>query len=248
MKKSLKALILCALASVVMFAVVYASPIKALAATSNISVESAAKDGNGLMPIPGSVVTGSARMTYPDGVSVNDSNSGVALVVDDGSIIGLLFFAEFDQDVSNDVVEVAYSVSYLGITYSGTVTLVTDSATEKSAYVVVGHVNLGATGYGKEINDLKGLIGNISNSTTLTGKDRVIEFNVGDSLPGDVIAAMANSKDVTLKFTFVYKGYVFCSTITSEDAKRLNDPSISWWGPCYLAKNFPTVWTGKTVG
>ena len=88
---------------------------------------------------------------------------------------------------------------------------------------------------------------NISNDATLTGENRVIEFNEGTALPGNIIGAMANSQNVTLKFTFVYNGFEFCTTITSEDAKRLNNPAIKWWGPCYLAENFPTVWTGKTV-
>ena len=104
-----------------------------------------------------------------------------------------------------------------------------------------------AEGYYKSINDLKDMIRIISNDPTLTGENRVIEFAEGDALPKDVIAALANSTGVTLKFTFVYKGFEFCSTITSEDAKRIYDPAIEWYGPCFLAENVPTVWTGKTV-
>ena len=248
MKKSLKALFLCALTSLVMFAVVYASPIVAKAATSNMSVEPVALDGDGLVPIPGTVVTGSARISYPDGVSITGANStGVALVIENGSTVYLLFYAEFDQDISNDVIEATYSISYLGTTYAGTVTLNADSDTEASAYVMAGHVGSVATGYYKQINDLKDMIDLVSKDSSLTGEKRVIEFNIGTALPKDVIATLANSTGVTVKFTFVYKGFEFCTTITSEDAKRIYNPDIEWYGPCFLAENCPTVWTGKTV-
>ena len=256
MKKSLKALILCGLASFVMFAVIYASPITAQATQStdtyNLPVESSALEGIGLAPIAGTSVSGSGSVTFPAGLSIDTSdtdNNGIALVIEPDNSIGLLIFVTFNEDVSNLTnVTASYNVSYLGNTYVGTTTLSPDAGEIKiqAGYIIVGSVN-SATGYGKEIQDLENKIGNISNDSTLTGENRVIEFNEGTALPGNIMAAMANSNGVTLKFTFWYEGFEFTTTITGEDAKKVYDPKVEWCGPCYLAENFPTVWTGKTV-
>lgn len=244
MKKSLKALFLCALTSLVMFAVVYASPIVAKAATQQLSIVD--EDNN---PISGSVI-----VTYSDDTVqlVSDPSYSYAMVYMDGDSVWAFFSLAIEGNEPSVTGSVAYTIVFNGQTYVGSDSLNTEFFTNQ----YITHTYLcktvmlydgGATGYGKEINDLKNHIGNISNDSTLTGENRVIEFSEGDALPRDVIAALANSKDVTLKFTFVYKGFEFCTTITSEDAKRLNNPSVIWWGPCYLADNFPTVWTGKIV-
>lgn len=246
MKKSLKALFLCVLTSLVMFAVVYASPIVAKAATHQLT--SIVDENN-------NALTGcSVTITYSDDTVtlVSGTDYNYAMVYNVGNSVHAFIVFTIDGNEPSVTGSAAYTLVYKGQTYVGSTSLTNefyDNGAITHTYLCreVVLFDGGATGYGKDLYDLKNSIGNISGSTTLTGENRVIEFNVGDALPGDVIAAMANSKDVTLKFTFVYEGYEFCTTITSEAAKKVYNPKVEWAGPCYLADNFPTVWTGKTV-
>lgn len=253
MKKSLKALILCGLASLMILTAVFASPVSVKAVPSTLS----------------------GSITLPS-VEIYDSNSNLAAIINtpvqidfeypygrdpytiDQYAFGLVpgefmyIYVNFDNtdpnvlnasDLQNVIAN--YSFSYNGVSYSGPTELTFYGGYAWAYYKWSDSGN--DTGYGKVINDLKNQISNISNDSTLTGENRVIEFNEGDALPKSVIASLANSTGVTLKFTFVYEGYEFCTTITSEDAKRVYDSKVEWAGPCYLANNFPTVWTGKTV-
>ena len=239
MKKSLKALILCGLASLVMFAVVYASPIIAQAATVSFDVY---EEGT-------TNVIGRATVTYDETLLSPSGYTGEVGYLCATDVVAIqIIFNVTSNPSSIDSLNASYDFVFAGTHYSGTAVL-TNSGTHPTEfnYTAGATAVTGTTGYGKEINDLKGQIGNISNDSTLTGENRVIEFKVGDALPKDVIAALANSTGVTLKFTFVYEGYEFCTTITSEAAKSVYDPEVDWAGPCYLADNFPTVWTGKTA-
>lgn len=239
MKKSFKALIFCVLTAFVMFAAVYASPIVAKAATQTNS--ETLLDESTLVPC------GSVTVIYDDS-EINFIGYTMDPIVGywmDSSDVAMMVVVDATPVNNVEVIKANYYFNFAGSTYSGTVDLVYDGYAN---YFMLGVVGNGSnTGYDEAINDLKDLIGNISNDPSLTGEDRVIEFAEGDSLPGDVIAAMANSKNVTLKFTFVYKGYEFCTTITSEAAKTVYNPEVDWAGPCYLADNFPTVWTGKVA-
>ena len=241
MKKGLKALILGGLASLVLFAVIYASPIAAQAAprTYNIVLYAEATGdecGNGII-------------SYDDSelYFYGDEECCVGYWMDTTDVaMQICAFARRDVDASNSV-PFSYSFTFAGSNYSGTVYLTYVGDDDYYFLGLISQEDSSATGYYKQINDLKDLISRISNDSTLTGDARVIEFNVGTALPKDVIATLANSTGVTVKFTFVYKGFEFCTTITSEDAKRIYDPEIEWYGPCFLAENCPTVWTGKTA-
>ena len=246
MKKSLKALILCGLASLVMFAVVYESPITAQAATQTQQATIVLENSNPAVNI------GTGTITYDDAeVLFNGFADVVGGYWLNTTEPALLVEVDAHPINNSNVTSIPFDYDFTlnGSRYTGRVYLSVDNINNPTYYYFLGSLisDTGATGYGKVINDLENKIGNISNDATLTGENRVIEFNEGTALPGNIIGAMANSQNVTLKFTFVYDGYEFCTTITSEDAKRLNNAKIEWWGPCYLAENFPTVWTGKTV-
>ena len=246
MKKSLKALFLCALTSLVMFAVVYASPIVAKAATHQLT--SIVDENN-------NALTGcSVTITYSDDTVtlVSGSDYNYAMVYNVGNSVYAFIVLAIEGNEPSVTGSAAYTLVYKGQTYVGSTSLTNEFFANES----ITHTYLcsevllfdgGATGYGAQINDLKNHIGNISKDATLTGENRVVEFNVGTALPKSVISTLANSENVTLKFTFVYEGYEFCTTITSEAAKKVYNPKVEWAGPCYLADNFPTVWTGKTV-
>lgn len=249
MKKSLKALILCGLASLVMFAVIYASPITAQAATHSITLPSYVYVDNGTGFVPGTEpVSGTVTINYSDGLTTNYEESRVDFWASDYCFFAVL---SFDQDVSSETISITYSITLNGQTYSGNGYMgcpdpSNNQWVEFSLMIYGDNSELGDLDvYGEAIYDLENKIGNISNDATLTGENRVIEFNEGTALPGNIMAAMANSNGVTLKFTFWYEGFEFTTTITSEDAKRVFNPKVDWCGPCYLAENFPTVWTGK---
>ena len=244
MKKSLKALILCGLASLVMFAVIYASPITAQAATQTQQATIVLENSNPAVNI------GTGTITYDDAEVLFN---GFAVVIG-----GYWFYTtepalqvEVDAHPINNSnvtsIPFDYDFTLNGSRYTGRVYLSVDDINSPTYYYFLGALisDGDATGYGKEIQDLENKIGNISNDSTLTGENRVIEFNEGTALPGNIMAAMANSTGVTLKFTFWYEGFEFTTTITGEDAKKVYDPKVEWCGPCYLAENFPTVWTGK---
>lgn len=241
MKKGLKALILGGLASLVLFAVIYASPIVAQAATETIPIYFEYTED----------VIGAATVYYDESEMEwcgGGSGIGGYWLDDPSDPVVLVEYYAYGESVSS--IYASFSLTLAGVTYSGNVELTPTEGYEVPCYSGYCHLakeDSSATGYYKQINDLKDLISRISNDPTLTGDARVIEFNVGTALPKDVIKALANSTGVTLKFTFVYEGFEFCVTITSEDAKRIYDPEIDWYGPCFLAQNCPTVWTGKTV-
>ena len=244
MKKSLKALILCGLASLVMFAVIYVSPITAQAATYSTF---------DIIDIDGNLLSGcSLTVTYSDDsvtVVSNPAYNSAQVFVDDNRVLAFIVFS-VEDDHPSMTASASYTFVFNGQTYVGSTSLEYEYDDGNNygcftKYVVLSDGD--ATGYGKEIQELENKIGNISGDSTLTGENRVIEFNEGTALPGNIMAAMANSNGVTLKFTFWYEGFEFTTTITSEDAKRVFNPKVDWCGPCYLAENFPTVWTGKTV-
>ena len=274
MKKSIKGLVLGLLATLAAFALVYAKPMVAQAGsysetrTEEVDVYEYVElfDENGEN-------YGGNEWVRRDEASVSmyfswtghDSEEDGLLDYDFGSpmwveldfVNGKLYlycdlqFIETDFEATGTF---SYNVIYNGINYLGTASLICDDIDDcdyENGYLWIELILTSdsneAEGYYKSINDLKDMIRIISNDSSLTGENRVIEFAEGDALPKDVIAALANSTGVTLKFTFVYKGFEFCSTITSEDAKRIYDPAIEWYGPCFLAENVPTVWTGKTV-
>ena len=245
MKKGLKALILCGLTSLMVFTAVCVSPIISKASQPLV------------YPIISEVSEETCgTVTYTVGNDVAFGRNIFSITgyyVDSRDVaIELAVYANPIGDGEGHIYG-TYDFDFAGKHYSGTVELFQagyDDEEGAYAYYFIGIVtpsDSSATGYYKQINDLKDLISRISNDSTLTGDARVIEFNVGTALPKDVIKALANSDGVNLKFTFVYKGFEFCTTITSEDAKRIYNPEIEWYGPCFLAENCPTVWTGKTV-
>ena len=253
MKKSIKVLVLGMLASLVMFAVVYAKPMVAQAGSHSFSgTEEVDRYENYEYwdEDEGEYVTDWRRLDSYDGhYSLYFSWTG-----HDSEDDGIDRSNPVDDQICvQDRCTCSYNITCNGVNYIGMISLINDDE-ETWNYGRLWITNCiltpssdTAEGYYKSINDLKGMISNITNDSNLTGDNRVIEFSEGTALPKDVIAAMATSSNVTLKFTFVYDGFEFCTTITSDAAKEVFNSEIGWYGPCFLAENFPTVWTGKTA-
>ena len=243
MKKSLKALILCGLASLAVFAIVFVSPVVTKAA--NLSTHSDVIYDE-ITCSPCGTVTYSWDSNVIDVMGFDPAFCGYWMDTEDVAALFIVSGTPLGSNPGN--IQATYDFSFAGGHYSGTATLIYQSVNggyDLYVFLAVVGSKGGAGAYFEQINDLKDMINIISGDSTLTGDDRVIEFSVGDSLPVEVIEALAKSNGVTLKFTFTYQGFEFCSTITSEAAKNGYNPAIGWYGPCYLAQNFPTVWTGK---
>ena len=246
MKKSIKGLVLGLLATLAVFAVVYAKPMVAHAESRSYSrTESSpfCESSTGAI-IRRENIDYSLYFSWTGNVSDAECIWDFNAYDDDGLYIFCVI--QFSGDEPNASGTCSYNLSYNGKIYTGIMTFV-NSGNILVQQDLVYPLDDSDTGYSKSINDLKGMISNITKDSTLTGENRVIEFAEGTALPKDVIAAMASSDNVTLKFTFVYEGFEFCTTITSDAAKEVFNSEIGWYGPCFLAENFPTVWTGKTV-
>ena len=248
MKKSIKGLVLGLLATLAAFALVYAKPMVAQAGSYSDSgteeIELYDLEDNYLGDVD---VDYSLYFSWTGNVSDVYGCDWWGYLYNNGCL-HICCWVEFDDDELNASGSCSYNISCEGNTYTGISSLVNWDGDDYIWFEVdLYPFDDSATGYYKSINDLKGMISNITKDSTLTGENRVIEFAEGTALPKDVIAAMATSNNVTLKYTFVYDGFEFCTTITSDAAKEVFNSEIGWYGPCFLAENFPTVWTGKTV-
>ncbi|MBO4907993.1 MAG: hypothetical protein J5476_01805 [Lachnospiraceae bacterium] len=73
---------------------------------------------------------------------------------------------------------------------------------------------------------------------------KVVFYNYNGAINYRIINALAKTQGVTLLYTFEYKGYVFTSAITSENAANIILENEDWYGSCYIAQNCPTALVG----
>ncbi len=73
---------------------------------------------------------------------------------------------------------------------------------------------------------------------------KTIEYTCPGALSGTIMQEMTKHQDVTLIYTFTYEGIIFQSTISGANAANVFSADIPWYGPCYIANNFPTVPVG----
>ncbi len=146
-----------------------------------------------------------------------------------------------------------YSFTYRSQTYSGTFALSVSSFNQN---VLTGKVSL-SQGSGSSSDSLtpeqsymrstERFASEIADASALaasTKKNVKMEYSTGSALPMNIMRAMTESKNVTLEYTFEFLGYKFKTTITPEAAQKAFKEDIPWYGPYYLASNFPTVVVG----
>ena len=101
-------------------------------------------------------------------------------------------------------------------------------------------------GINAKVNDIdmafKGL-----NPDGTVNETKTVEYNYNYAISEKIIEKLSQAEGVTLLYTFEYEGYVFTSTITSEDAAKIFSKDIPWYGPCYIASNCPTVMVSVAV-
>lgn len=160
----------------------------------------------------------------------------------------------FDQPLSSDVtINVSISFTRNGVSYTSVGTVL-GSATDPSVFYV-GTAVSGASGsssgsetpeqsYMKSTERFANEIADASALAASTKKNVKMEYSTGSALPMNIMRAMTESKNVTLEYTFEFLGYKFKTTITPEAAQKAFKEDIPWYGPYYLASNFPTVVVG----
>lgn len=80
-----------------------------------------------------------------------------------------------------------------------------------------------------------------------TGSEpKTITWDAGDSLPLSVMKKLAEAKNITLEFTFIYNGVEHTVVIPAGTA--IYDESIPWYGPEWLLGHFPEKGSGVSAG
>ncbi len=101
--------------------------------------------------------------------------------------------------------------------------------------------------FSNEINNKINEIGKAAQGLNADGSEnptKTVEYSCPGALDAGIMKAIANTPGVTFLYTYAYEGIVFRSTITSELAQKVISDDIPWYGPCFLAENFPTVIVG----
>ena len=95
------------------------------------------------------------------------------------------------------------------------------------------------------VNEIENAISDINTVIDENGKEviepKVIEYKCNTAISARIISAMTKAKNVTLLYTFEYDGIIFRAVITPEQAALIFNEKTKWYGPCYIAENFPTV-------
>jgi hypothetical protein len=148
----------------------------------------------------------------------------------------------------NATATVSFNFTYNGNNISRSVLLTKNAPNELSSDWVYGSFSIDNTSefarsINAKVNDIdmafKGL-----NPDGTVNETKTVEYNYNYAINEKIIEKLAQADGVTLLYTFEYEGYVFTSTITSEDAAKIFSKDIPWYGPCYIASNCPTVMVG----
>ena len=146
---------------------------------------------------------------------------------------------------------VNYSFTYDGVNYSGSLQL---EQTDFDPYLLTGDTivyyfdsnNSGdefSRSINEKINDIDMAFKGLNPDGTVNSA-KTVEYVYNGAVSKKIIEKLAQADGVTLLYTFEYEGYVFTSTITSEDAAKIFSKDIPWYGPCYIASNCPTAMVG----
>ena len=237
------ALIVAGIVSVVPFnkvqAEVLSTPVNVLAPAS--------RGGN--RPIPGNAV-----FTYSgiDSAQINDYSCD--LLCFPGYIYEVNPLMELNSPVDPSATcNVEFSFNLNGVSYYGNVALSVNgngfsllNNRDISNYVDTRDL-YGVQAFGRAINEKVNEIDMAFNGLNADGtvnETKTVEYNYNYAINEKIIEKLAHADGVTLLYTFEYEGYIFTSTITSEDAAKIFSKDIPWYGPCYIASNCPTVMVG----
>ena len=167
-------------------------------------------------------------------------------------------YVEFDDEIDDNVYGYAsYDFRYAGYDFIGTIVMTRDGndyilgATCVDSLNALSNPGAGAVkGFYKSIkakvNEIN-LAAQGLNADGSVNAEKTVEYKYNYAINYTIIQAVAAAKDVTLLYTFEYEGHIFQSTITPERAAEVFTLDIPWYGPCYIASNFPTVYLGEAA-
>lgn len=72
-------------------------------------------------------------------------------------------------------------------------------------------------------------------------------YYTAPSVNAEIVKALMKADGVSFVVTYNFAGFEFTSTITPEMAREMFKEDISWYGPAYIAQHCGATWTGKTV-
>ena len=153
-----------------------------------------------------------------------------------------------------------YDFTYNGVNYSGYTLMfpTIDYATMHGEVDLLGPVapispeQAAEQQFTEEINNTITEIENAVKIPAVPDEDgtipeTIVEYECPGALNGRILETMTKVENVTLVYTFTYENIIFRTTITPEKAAEVFSNDISWYGPCYLANNFPTEIVGVAV-
>lgn len=203
------------------------------------------------------------------GTSAQHSNVGAEVYWYDANTAELLIYADFTtEDPIGASGSADYDFTYNGNSFSGTLPLDYKVYYESNGNIMFYSLEGSTFIYGSiddlinallneyfeeespmsqeiasEINDIK-LASNGLNPDGTVSADKTITIEGKGALNSNVIRTLANADGVTVNYIYEFAGYKFMSTITSAGAASVFTEDIPWYGPCFLANNFPTAMIG----
>ena len=88
-------------------------------------------------------------------------------------------------------------------------------------------------------DELRGLLANAIASANATGKEQIVSWNKGTSLPYDVMKMLQDNPKITLVFSYTFEEKAY--NITIPGRLVIADPAIPWYGPICLYGLFGNV-------
>lgn len=216
---------------------------------------------------PGSTgeAVGSVNWSYT-GTTANYDDAGAEIYWQDANNTMFIVFVDFEpsEDPYGASGSADFKFNYNGYSYSGTIPLIYRAGYQPNGsimfYTLDAFITLDESFYdlsndyfaeespmsqeiASEINDIK-LASNGLNPDGTVSANKTITIEGKGALNLNVMRTLANSDGVTVNYIYEFAGYKFMSTITSAGAASVFTEDIPWYGPCFLANNFPTAMIG----
>lgn len=208
---------------------------------------------------------GSINWSYT-GTTANYDDTGAEIYWQDANNTRFMVFVDFEpsEDPYGASGSADFEFTYNGNSYSGTIPLIYQVIYQPNGsiwiYSLEGAITLDESFYdlfndyfaeespmsqkiSSEINDIK-LASNGLAADGSVNADKVVNIEGKGALNSNVFNEIIKADGVTVNYTFEYMGIKFMSTITPETAAAAFKEDVAWYGPCYLANNFPTVVVG----
>ncbi len=260
MKKGIKFLVLSALASLMMFAMICAKPIVAEASGSGSTpggqlcvryTDTAGQSQTAMVP-------GSLNYTWTGNESDTPTMHYNLIINSNGSLyldLGLNFANV--QEASAASGTCTYDFTFQGKTYHSTVDMIPRAGERFIVFCGVvdpadGNVTEGDPFVAQMYREINAKANEITLAAQGLNPDGSVNatktvYYTAPSVNAEIIKALMKADGVSFVVTYNFAGFEFTSTITPEMAREMFKEDIAWYGPAYIAQHCGATWTGKTV-